>query len=236
MQLSELQSLIGSLANDPQHDRYSIADINTELDNSQDSWNVEAKIIKDTVTLTVVAGTRTYALSGLTGTPIAFPRTTLNGRILYKRSKTYFDHISARDWTQDAGSPTDFFVEVTDPANQYIGLYPTPEANDAGPYLVVEYTKRHTPMFAPTDVPFMSGTETNYILRPYDWGLAYAVASKLLLRDPNDANAKKSQDYRNMAEGVKSEVIQVFKQLEAEEPQRLSGGRYWKTGYLRFLK
>lgn len=236
MILSELQNLIGSLSNDPNHDRYSLSDINQELDNSQDTWNIEAKIIKDTVTLTVVDGQRQYALSGLTGTPISFPRTTHKGIDLEKRSKSYFDHLGYRDWTVDIGTPKEFFVEATDPAIQYITLYPTPQSGDVGAYLVVEYIKRHTPMSAASDTPFMSGTETNYLLRPFDWGLAYSVASKLLLRDPNEANAKRSNDFANIAKNVLAEVVQVFKALEAEEPKRLSGGRYWNTGNYRMVK
>ena len=219
MTLSELQALIGTLSNDPNHDRYSLSDINTELDNTQDTWNLEAKLIKDTVTLTVVDGTYQYALSSLTGTPISFPRTTHKGIDLFKRSKAYFDHLGRRDWTADIGTPTEFFIEATDPANQYISLHPTPQSGDAGAYLVVEYIKRHTSMSAASDVPFMSVTESNYMLRPFDWGLAYSVASKLLLRDPNEANAKRSNDFANMAKNVLAEVVQVFKALEAEEPK-----------------
>ncbi len=236
MTLNELQNLIGTLSNDPNHDRYSLSDINAELDNSQDTWNLEAKLIKDTVTLTIVDGTRQYALSTLTGTPISFPRTTHKGIDLFKRSKSYFDHLAHRDWTADIGTPTQFFIEATDPAVQYISLYPTPQSGDVGANLVVEYIKRHTPMSAASDVPFMSGTESNYLLRPFDWGLAYSVSSKLLLRDPNEANAKRSNDFANIAKNVLAEVVQVFNSLEAEEPPRLRGGRYWLTGNPRMVK
>ena len=58
MTLSELQSLIGVLTNDPNHDRYSTSDINTELDNSQDSWNIEAKIMKYVFSFSIVSGQR----------------------------------------------------------------------------------------------------------------------------------------------------------------------------------
>lgn len=236
MQLSEIQALVGSLTNDPNHDRYSTSDINTELDNSQDTWNLEAKIITDTVSTTLVAGTRQYALSGLTGTPISFPRVTHRGLDLAKRSKAYFDHLTGYDWTQDIGTPREFFIEATDPDAQYITVHPTPQSGDVDVALISEYCKRHTPMSASTDVPFMSVTTSNYLLRPFDWGLCYSVASKLLLRDPNEANAKKSADYANIAKNVLNEVIQVFKALEAEEPKRISGGRYWSSGNIRQLK
>jgi len=236
MTLTEIQAFVGTLTNDPNHDRYTLSDINAELDNSQDTWNLEAKLITDTVTLTVVDGTRQYALSTLTGTPISFPRTTHKGIDLQKRSKAYFDHLSHRDWTQDIGTPLEFFVEATDPDVQYITLHPTPQSGDVGDNLVIEYIKRHTTMSAASDVPFMSGTGSNYLLRPFDWGLPYSVASKLLLRDPSNENALKSSNYGTVARNVLAEVVQVFKALEAEEPKRLSGGRYWTTGNARMVK
>lgn len=221
MTLTDLQSLIGSLTNDPNHDRYSLGDINTELDNSQDTWNLEAKIIKGTTTLTIVANTYRYALTSLTGTPISFPRVTHKGIDLSKRSETYFDHISQRDWTQDIGTPAEFFIEATDPNNLFISVHPNPQSGDIGSNLVVEYVKRHTPMVLSTDLPFTSVATANYLLRPFDWGLAYSVASKLLLRDPSAVNAPKSSNYAQVAKNVLDEVIQVFKALEAEEPKRM---------------
>ncbi len=236
MTLSELQTLIGKLTNDPNNDRYSLADINVELDNSQDIWNLEAKVIKDTVTITIVDGTRQYALSSLTGTPLAFPRTTHKGIDLEKRSKAYFDHMSGHDWTVDIGTPRQFFIEGEDPDVQYITLYPTPQSGDVGANLVVEYVKRHTSMSASSDVPFMSGTASNYLLRPFDLGLAYSVSAKLMMRDPSEQNVLKTQNYASIAKGVLSEVVQVFKALEAEEPKRMSGGRYWNSGNPQFAK
>lgn len=224
--LTELQTLIGKLTNDPNNDRYSLTDINTELDNSQDIWNLEAKVLKDTVTITIVDGTRQYALSNLTGTPLAFPRVTHKGIDLIKRSKAYFDHQSARDWTADIGTPTDYFVEAEDPDVQYVTLHPTPQSGDVGAYLVVEYVKRHTSMSAASDVPFMSGTASNSLLRPFDLGLAYSVAAKLLMRDPSEQNVLKTNNYASIAKGVLSEVVQVFKALEAEEPKSI---RYYGT-------
>lgn len=227
MTLSDLQDLVGRLCNDSGHDRYTTADINIELDNSQDRWNIEAKIIKDTVTLTTVDGTRQYALTTLTGTPISFPRVTHKGLDLAKKSKSYFDLYTGTDWTVDIGTPREFFIEATDQNSQFITLHPTPQSGDAGANLVVEYIKRHTPMAAASDVPFMDAAVSNYLLRPYDWGLAYDVAARLLARDPSTANAKKTTDYSSIAGGVMADVIQVFKALEEEEPKRMRGGRYF---------
>lgn len=236
MTLSDLQTLVGALCNDPNHDRYSLTDIGTELDNTQDAWNVKAKIIKDTITITTVSGTRQYLLSGLTGTPISFPRVTHNGLDLGKRSKSWLDHASGTDWTTAIGTPKFFIIEGEDPDLQYITLQPIPQSGDAGANLVVEYVKRHTPMSVASDTPFMSVTTANYLLRPYDFGVAYATAARLLARDPTQETIVKAGNFSKIGDNVLSDVIQVFKALEAEEPKRLQGGRYWNSGYLHTSK
>jgi len=235
MILSELQDLVGSLCSDQAHDRYSLSDINTELDNTQNQWNEELKLIKETTTITVVDGTRQYLLTLITGTPIAFGRVTHKGIDLKKRSKQYFD-LYGNDWTQDLGTPVEFCIEATDPTNLYLTLHPTPQANDAGAYLVVESIIGHTPMSASTDVPFLLGTSSNYLLRPYDHYLAYSVAARLLARDPSNTNQAKAQEYLKISANGKSLLREVFKQLEQDEPGRVMGGRYWNSGNVRQVK
>lgn len=235
MTLTELQTLVGSLTNDPNHDRYSLTDINTELDNTQGTWNQEIKLIKETTTITVVDGTRRYLISLITGTPLSFPRVTQKGLDLQKRSKAYFDLYST-DWTADIGTPREFCIEATDPSNLYITLHPTPQSGDAGAYLVVEAVIAHTTMSASTDVPFMLGTSSNYLLRPFDFYLAYSASSRLLARDPSATNQAKAAEYLKISSAGKDNIIQVFKALEAEEPKRMSGGRYWNQGNVRLLK
>jgi hypothetical protein len=226
MTLSQLYALIGDLTNDPNGDRYTSAQKATELDNSQDKWNIAAYLIKDTTTITVVAGTRQYALSGL-NTPIEFSRATHRGIELAKRSKSYFDLYVGDDWTDDIGTPTDYFIEAEDPDLQYLSVFPTPQDGDAGANLVVEYIRRHTSMSGDSDVPFMSGSSSNPLLRPYDYGLAYDVAARLLARDPSPENARRAVDFEKVSRNALADVIQVFKALEKEEPWRLVGGRNW---------
>lgn len=235
MTLTELQTLVGSLTADPSHDRYSLTDINTELDNTQSQWNQEIKVIKETTTITVVDGQRLYLLTLITGTPIAFARVTHKGLNLEKRSKQYFD-LYGLDWTTDLGTPKEYCIEATDPANLYIILHPTPQSGDAGANLVVEAIIAHTSMSASSDVPFMLGTSSNYLLRPYDFYLAYSAAARLLARDPSPVNSAKAGQYLVIAGDGKSALVQVLKALEAQEPKRVSGGRYWNSGNARLVK
>lgn len=218
MQLTDMQVLIGTLTNDPAHDRYSLTDIGTELDSTQDKWNVEAKILKDTVTLTVVAGQRQYALTDLTGTPISFTRVTHKGLKLDKRDKAWFDlYQGGTDWTTTPGTPTSFYVEATDPDLQYLTLSPVPGDGDIGANLVVEYIKKHTSMSADSDQPINSTP----LLTPYHWGMCYDTAARLLLRDPSQENNLKMSGYAQIANGVLADVVQVYKAFEKQIPMRL---------------
>ena len=226
MNLSTCQSFIATLCNDTGNSRYALTDINTELDNTQDEWNIEAKIIKGTATITVVNGTRQYAISNLTGTPISFTRATHKGLPLKKRSKSYFDLFSSgTDWTTISGTPAEYCAEIQIASAQYITVKPTPGVNDAGANLVVEYIKRHTSMSAASDTPFMDGATANDLLRPYDYGVCYASAARLLARDPSPETASKVVNFSKIGNTVKANVIQVFEALEKEEPFRLRSSR-----------
>jgi len=219
MTRADLESLIGDLTSDPSHDRYTTSQIDTELDNTQNQWNTEAKIIKDTATLTVVAGTRQYAISSLGGVPISFPRATHKGIPLQKRDKTYFDLYagSGVDWTTLNGTPTDFLIEANDPAIQYITVFPNPGSADIGANLVIEFILAHTSMANSGDTPFNASPET----APYHFGLAYSVAARLLLRDPSPQNEAKVEPYRSVSDRALADLITVFKALEKAEPLRL---------------
>lgn len=224
MNRSELATQIGYLANDVNHDRYPLELVYAELDNSQRKWNIGAKILKDTVSQTATSGTRQYALSNLTGTPVSFPRVTFNGIDLEKVDKSWLDLYAAGDWTENTGTPRRFLVEVTDPDVQYLTLHPTPGDADNGAPIVCEYIKDHTPMASDSDEPFNDSP----LLVPYHWGLTYDVSSRLLANDADAAglNARKAATQAKIALGVYIDVIQVFQALEKQEPLRLrSEGR-----------
>lgn len=227
MILSDLQTLVGTLCNDPGNARYALSDINQELDNTQSQWNQEIKIIKETTTITVVNNQRQYLLSLITGTPLSFPRVTHKGIDLKKRSKAYLDLYTSYDWTQNIGTPTQFFIEATDPSNLYLTVYPIPQSGDIGANLVVEAVIAHTPMAAASDVPFLLGALSNYLCRPFDFYLAYSAAARLLARDPSATNSPRAGEYLKIAGEGKDLLMTVFKELEAEEPRRLQGGRNW---------
>lgn len=234
MQLSDLQTQVGVLTNDPNNTRYALADVTQELNNTQRQWNAEIKIIKTTTTIAIVAGNRQYSLQLLTGTPISFPRVTQNGRDLKKRSKSYFDLYTSYDWTLINGTPTDFFIEATDPQGLFVTVYPNPTGNDVPTNLVVEAVVDTTDMALAADTPYTSPYSTqqaaipsNYLCRPYDFYIAYSAAARLLARDPSPENSGRASQYLTIASEGKDLLINVFKQLEASEPLRMQGGRQW---------
>src|ERR1039458_8998845 len=110
MQLTDLELQVSKLCSDENHIRYTITDVDKELDNTIGQWNAEIKIIKDTVIMNVVAGQRQYSITPLIdpNVPLSFPRVTLKGIDLKKRSKSYFDLYTSYDWTSIIGTPTDF--------------------------------------------------------------------------------------------------------------------------------
>jgi hypothetical protein len=177
----------------------------------------------DTTTITVVANDRDYVLTGLTGTPIAFRRVTHRGLELQKRSKQYFDLYAGDDWSDDIGTPTQYYID-TDVDGFQIVLYPIPQDADAGATLVVEYVKQHTAIASGSDSPFNS---LIYLL-PFHYGVAYEIAGNLLAQDPDQGNTIKMDRYQRMANNALADLIQSFKAMEKEEPLRLSGGRFWK--------
>lgn len=223
MNQTQLYTLIGDLTNDPNHDRYSTSQIDTLLEVCQSRWNVAAGIIVDATTLTTVSGTQTYALTSLTGVPIAFRRVTHKGLELDKRSKVWLDLYAGDDWSDDIGTPTMYYIDTDGDAFNLV-VYPIPQDGDTGSNLVVEYIKQHTAMASASDSPFNSLT----YLQPFHYGVAYEVAANLLVRDPDQANAIKIDRYQRQANNALADVVQVFKAMEKEEPMRLIGGRTWK--------
>lgn len=140
-----------------------------------------------------------------------------------KKSKSWFDLYAGDDWSDDTGTPTSYYID-TDVDGFSLVVYPIPQDADAGANLVAEYVKQHTAMASASDSPFNSLT----YLSSYHYGLAYESASLLLTRDPDPANQVKIDRYQKVANAVLSDVIQVFKALEKEQPLRMAGGRFWR--------
>lgn len=224
--LSDLQSYISNLVNDPTNIRYTLSLINNQLDIAQDRWNLDVKICRTSQTLTVVAGQATYALNTLTGTFMKVLRVAHKGIGLTKRSKDTFDMFSAIDWTTTTGTPGSFLIDLTlNPP--VLMLYPQPTSLDAGAFLLVEYLVRHTTMVNPTDLPFTANGVQNTLIAPYVFGLGLDVAASLLEPDPTPETVAKAKTFRAQANSVLSTVQEIYSDFDLDEPYRMQGGRTW---------
>lgn len=225
--LADLQTLASNYLNDPANARYALALLNNHFDIAQDRWNRAAHICRSTMTLSTVAGADTILLSGLAGTPLEILRVTHKGVDLAKRSKAYFDRYSGSDWTTSQGTPTDFVIDIN--ANPVVIIvYPTPQGNDAGANLGVEYVLRHDPMVNPTDTPFTTQGVVNTLILPFAAGLAVEVAADILAQDPTAETVKKAESFREQANDILSDVVAFYDRLETDEPMRMAGGRNWR--------
>jgi hypothetical protein len=247
--LSDLQTYISGLINDPSNTRYSLTSINNQLDLAQHRWNAEAKICRWTDYVALTANQYRYPLStSLTMMPLQILRVTFKGQPIIIRSTDWLDKYSAFDWTTSIGTPQDFCIDLnsnnatlSQTGPSFI-LHPTPQGGDVTAYtnnvgisnlnpLAVEYLAPHTTMVNASDQPFtVNNTYTNTAILPYLAGLGLDVAASLLEPDPTQETVLKARLFRSQANNYLSLVVQQYRGLEEEAPFRMSGGRSTRPG------
>lgn len=242
--LSDLQSYVGGLVNDPSYRRYSLALINSQLDIAQHKWNTDAKICRLTDYVLPTVNVYRYQISiSLTLFPIQLLRCTYKGVPLTIRSKDYFDKYSAMDWTTSLGTPTDICIDLNSnntglsQTGPSLILHPVPQSNDVTLYsnavgitnqnpLGIEYLAPHTQMASASDQPFtVNSIFINTAIIPYIAGLGLDVAASLLEPDPTAETIAKAKLYRAQANEYRSLVVQMYQGLEEDAPMRMGGGR-----------
>lgn len=243
--LSDLQTFISGLVNDPTNTRYTLTLINSQLDLAQSQWNLDIKICRLTDYVLAVANQFRYQISTyMTKAPMQLMRATWKGVPLEIKSKDYFDKYSAIDWTTTIGTPQQICIDLNSnnsglsQTGPSLILHPVPQAGDVTLYsngvgitnqnpLGLEYVCPHDPMVNPTDTPF-AVTQTTFVnaqMIPFLGGLGLDVAASLLEPDPTKETVQKAQLYRAQANAYKSLVTQMYQGLEEDAPMRLSGGR-----------
>jgi hypothetical protein len=243
--LSDLQTYISNLVNDPSNTRYTLTMINSQLDLTQSNWNLDIGICRLTDYILPVVNQFRYQISTyLTKQPIQLLRVAYKGVPLDFKSKDYMDKYSQIDWTTTIGTPQRFMIDLnsfntglSQTGPSFI-LNPVPQAGDVTLYtngvgitnqnpLEIEYVCQHDPMVNPTDTPFAvtQGTFTNPLMIPFSAGLGMDVAASLLEPDPTKETVQKAQVFRSQANAYKSLVTQKYEGLEEDAPLRLSGGR-----------
>lgn len=237
--LSDLQTYVSGLVNDPSNTRYTLTMINNQLDLAQTRWNIEAKICRWTDYIALTSNAYRYNLTGnLTLTLLTDLRVTLKGVSLTKKSKNYMDMFSAQDWTTAQGTPQEYCIDLNSNPPSFI-LHPTPQANDVTLYTNVvgisnqnplgfEYLTPHQPMVNATDTPWTVNGVTNSLTPPYVAGLGLDAAAALLEPDPTAETVKKKDIYRSQANAYLSIIQQIYADLETDQPFKMHGGRNWR--------
>jgi hypothetical protein len=242
--LSDLESYIANLVNDPTMSRYTKTLIDNQLDLAQHRWNMEAKICRITDYVACTANVYRYQLSSnLTLMPIQLLRATWKGVPLIVRSKDYFDKYSTIDWTTTIGTPQEVAIDLNSnnsglsQTGPSLILHPVPQAGDVTTYtnavgitnqnpLGMEYLCPHTPLVNPTDQPFtVNSTFINTAMNPFLAGLGLDVSASLLEPDPTAETVAKAKIFRSQANAYLSLVVQMYAGLEEDAPLRFGGGR-----------
>lgn len=179
----------------------------------------------DNVTDSIVADTAEYSLPT---DVMDVNRVAHNNLELARRSRFELDLRTSTDWTDDTGTPKQYYVDL-DPNNKVIRLYPTPTSSDAGTNnLKIEYIKIPPTLSADASVPFDSHT----LLTPYHMAIAYWAAADLLRsgNGPFDitTTAAKIAMYEREYEKLVDHAVNRWRGMSESKQMRLFGGRYWK--------
>lgn len=216
-----LRSLVNLLVGDPSQQRFTAAQVQAKLEEAQERFVLDTRVLRDAISDTSVAGTAEYNL----------PSDVLNivwmahkGLKLTRISKAdLFFYKSADRWDDDSGTPRYYYVNL-DPNDQQYGLFPIPTAADAGANISGEYLKMPPVLSSDSSVPFDGHT----LLIPYHNALAYFAAKELLIINPTQEGLVKVDAYKKRYSDEVSHCIETFKHMEQSQGWRLVGGRYHK--------
>lgn len=182
----------------------------------------DTRALTDTQNFSIVAGTRTYALSTDT---FDILRVTHNGLPLDRMSKFDLDSLTQADWTATNGTPQKYFVDFTS-TNKNLTVYPTPQAADVGTNnLVAEYIKVPPTLSSDSSAPL----NNQVLLQPYLMALVYHGAAYFLLADNDPEKRGKGKDYLALYQNMVSDCKETFLKLNQSHPRRFSQGRYFRN-------
>lgn len=188
------------------------------IQEAQERFVLDTRVLTDNVTDTSVADQQEYALQS---DVLDIKRMAHKGIELKRISKFDLDMYTGQDWTDDKGTPRYYYVDL-DPNNKKYGLYPIPQAGDAGANLAIEYIKIPPTLSSDSSVPLDGHT----LLTPYHNALAYWAAKELLAMNPSQENMVRVQSYWKRYEDEVSHCIETFKHMAQSATWRMYGGRY----------
>lgn len=208
---------------DPNQERFTPTQYNDAIDLGEEQFALDTRAILEEDTLTVVDGEAEIAL------PTNFLVATLvrhKGLKLRPITKAELAFQSGVDWTTINGTPRAFYIDEED---EKIGLFPKPQAEDAGAYLVLNFAATPTAISADGTV-LLNAKALLAIYHPAIvayaayWMLGYLPSTPEIQMKRSSLLAEYSE-YRDRA-------IDTYKNM-ADEPIQMKGGRDWNEQIIK---
>ena len=216
--------MTGKLAGDPSNQRSSASDKQDLLQEAQEQFVLDTRVLRDSTTDSTVANQQEYSLPS---DVMDIIRIGIAGIEKGRISKADLDFYNSARWDQTQGTPQYYYVDL-DPNNKKFGLYPYPTASGSSD-IAIEYLKIPPTLSADSSVPLDSHT----LLTPYHNALAYYAAANLCRTGrsgfPLQDALIKGNGYWGEYERLVSHCIETFKHMEQSQGWRMIGGRYHKN-------
>lgn len=193
MNLSQLQSEIGRLLNDPNNLRWVASILTTRINIAQDEIQGFTNAVKVTETLTPLAGVQTITLNANTMDVLDGTVQDSSGNIkplpIMSRQELDYRYSSWRQWTQ--GQP---LLTWWDASNCQLNLVPTPDASNAVTNgITVSESRLPADLVNASDIPF----DSNNQMVPYHMAIVHWVVSQCWIDDGTPEAMGKSKFHRS---------------------------------------
>jgi hypothetical protein len=213
-----LTTLTSLLIGDPANSQFSTTQVQDKIQEAQERFVLDTRVLTDNATDSIVDGTSEY---NLPSDVLDIKRLAVNGIELDRVSRFQIDLEKAGNWSADAGTPQKFYVDL-DPNNKKLRLYPIPQAGDVGTNnIAIEYIKLPPTLSADASVPLDGHT----LLIAYQNALAYWAAKELLTINPSQENIARFSAYQKKYDDLVSHCIETFKHLAEDQRWRFRSVR-----------
>lgn len=212
-----LVTLTNLLIDDPSQQRFTAAQVQAKIQEAQERFVLDTRLLRDTEASSAVANQQEYALPS---DILDAVRLSVDGVQKTRISKADLDFFNESRWDQTYGVPQYYYVDL-DPNNKKFGLYPIPTTAGSS-NISLEYVKLPPTLSAGSSVPLDGHT----LLTPYHNALAYWAAAELLVINPTQEGLVKIGAYKKRYADETSHAIEAFKHMELSQGWRMNGGRF----------
>ncbi|HUV26996.1 MAG TPA: DUF6682 family protein [Anaerolineales bacterium] len=193
MQRSDIETEIGRLLGDPNHDRWSVTALRDRTQEAQIAVQALTNAIRTVETLTPTAETQEVDINDNTIDIIRATITDSDGDILALegRSRSDLDFYVPNWENQDSGKPTHFFYDAS---NNQLVLYPKPSADYAiADALKVWEVRIPEELTGDTDEPF----DNNAAMQAYANSIVHWVVAQCWMDDGTPEALGKSRFHKS---------------------------------------